>query len=133
MRNVLGIKLPNRANDPSMQTRMYANAVPSRFNQGFPSFNTSEDLELVSSLRNLRARGRSLQRDAGYAASAQRAIINNVIGTGVKLQPSVKTARGGFNDRINDSIGEAWTHWMHGINCHTGGSLHFHDLERLCM
>jgi lambda family phage portal protein len=136
MRNILRRKIPEqrkRMNDPSTQTRMYANAVPSRFNQGFPSFNTSEDLELVSSLRNLRARGRSLQRDAGYAASARRAVVNNVIGTGVKLQPAVKNSRGGFNDRINDSIGEAWTHWMHGINCHTGGSLHFHDLERMCM
>src|SRR5271167_4984976 len=110
-RNLLGLTV----REPSareLQQRMYANAVPSRFNQGFPSFNTSEDLELVSSLRNLRARSRALCRDAGYAKSAQRAIINNVIGTGVKLQPSVKTARGGFNDRINDSIGEAWTHWM---------------------
>jgi lambda family phage portal protein len=133
MRNVLGVKIPDRADDPSTQTRMYANAVPSRFNQGFPSFNTSEDLELVSSLRNLRARGRSLQRDAGYAASARRAVVNNVIGTGVKLQPAVKNSRGGFNARINDGIGEVWTHWMHGLNCHTGGSLHFHDLERLCM
>lgn len=132
-RNVLGIKIPERSGDPSTQTRMYANAVPSRFNQGFPSFNTSEDLELVSSLRNLRARSRSLSRDAGYAKSARRAVINNVIGTGVKMQPAVKTVRGGFNERINDGITDAWSHWMHAPNCHTGGSLHFHDLERLCM
>lgn len=130
LRNILGVRTPAPSNSGS---RMYANAMPSRFNQGFPSFNTSADLELVSSLRNLRARSRALVRDAGYASSAQRAIINNVIGTGIKLQPAVKTVRGGFNESVNDAIGEAWTDWMHATSCHTGGSLHFHDLERLCM
>lgn len=132
IKNILGVRIqePKQMHDYS---RMYASAVPSRFNQGFPSFNTSEDLELVSSLRNMRARSRLLVRDAGYAASAKRIIVDNVVGTGVKLQPSVKTVRGGFNDRVNEGIGEAWTHWMHAPNCHTGGSLHFHDFERQCM
>lgn len=115
------------------QQRMYANAVPNRFNQGFPSFNTSEDLELVSSLRNLRARSRTLIRDAGYAKSARREVVNNVIGTGVRLQPSVKTARGDLNERVNDGISTAWKKWMCAPNCHTGGALHFHDMERLLM
>jgi len=114
-------------------SRMYASAVPSRFNQGFPSFNTSEDLELVSSLRNMRARSRALVRDAGFAKSAKRAIVDNVIGTGVRVQPAVKTARGGYNDRINDGIADAWAKWMHAPNCHTGGALHFHDMERMLM
>jgi len=112
---------------------MYAAAVPNRFNQGFPSFNTSEDLELVSSLRNLRARSRILVRDAGYAKSARRIIVNNVIGTGVRMQPAIKTTRGTYNDRMNDAIQDVWAEWMHAPNCHTGGSLHFHDLERMCM
>ena len=130
---MLGVSPPAEKPDPSTQTRMYANAVPSRFNQGFPSFNTSEDLELVSSLRNLRARSRSLMRDAGYAKSARRAIVNNVIGSGIKLQPAVKNSRGGFNERVNEGISDAWSEWMHAANCHTGGALHFHDMERMCM
>jgi lambda family phage portal protein len=136
IKKMLGVELRDpqqpkpRSNE---QSRMYANAIPNRFNQGFPSFNTSEDLELVSSLRNLRARSRALIRDAGYAQSARRTVVNNVIGTGIKMQPSVKNSRNGFNERINDAIGDAWSHWMHGPNCHTGGSLHFHDMERLCM
>lgn len=114
-------------------SRMYASAVPSRFNQGFPSFNTSEDLELVSSLRNMRARSRALVRDAGFAKSAKRAIVDNVIGTGVRMQPAVKTVRGGYNSYVNDGIADAWARWMHAPNCHTGGSLHFHDMERMLM
>jgi lambda family phage portal protein len=114
-------------------SRMYASAVPSRFNQGFPSFNTSEDLELVSSLRNMRARSRALVRDAGFAKSAKRAIVDNVIGTGVRVQPAVKTVRGGYNATINDGIADVWAQWMHGVNCHTGGAMHFHDMERMLM
>lgn len=115
------------------QQRMYANAVPNRFNQGFPSFNTSEDLELVSSLRNLRARSRTLIRDAGYAKSARREVVNNVVGTGVRMQATVKTARDALNDRVNDGINDAWKRWMCADSCHTGGSLHFHDMERMLM
>lgn len=134
IKNVLGVSIKEARGAPTQpMQRMYSNAVPSRFNQGFPSFNTSSDLELVSSLRNLRARSRALMRDAPYAKSAARTIINNVIGTGVKTQPSVKTARGNLNERVNTGIGETWSHWMHAPNCHTGGSLHFHDLERQCM
>lgn len=113
--------------------RMYASAVPSRFNQGFPSFNTSEDLELVSSLRNMRARSRLLVRDAGFAKSAKRAIVDNVIGTGVRVQPAVKTTRGGLSETVNGGIADAWADWMHAENCHTGGALHFHDMERMLM
>lgn len=113
--------------------RMYAMAVPNRFNQGFPSFNTSADLELVSSLRNLRARSRALVRDAGYAKSAQRVIVNNVIGSGVRMRSMVQTARGDSHKGVNDAIDEAWCDWMEAENCHTGGELHFHDLERQCM
>lgn len=123
----------NRTTGGGLMQRMYAQAVPNRFNQGFPSFNTSEDLELVSSLRNLRARGRSLVRDAGYAKSAKRVVVNNVVGQGVRMQPAVKTTRGNYNDRINDGIEEAFAKWMEAEHCHTGGSMHFHDLERMCM
>ena len=113
--------------------RMYAMAVPNRFNQGFPSFNTSEDLELTSSLRNLRARGRSLVRDAAYAKSCKRTIVNNVIGYGVRMEPVVKNTRNTINKQVSGAIADAWAKWMCADSCHTGGSLHFHDLERLCM
>lgn len=112
-------------------TRMYANAVPTRLNQGFPSFNTSADAELVTSLRNLRSRSRQLVRDAAYAKNSKRVITNNVIGTGIKLQALVQNTRGGLSARINDAIEEAWREWSIGENCHTGGEIHFHDLERM--
>jgi lambda family phage portal protein len=116
-----------------MSTRMYANAVPTRLNQGFPSYNTSADAELVTSLRNLRSRSRQLVRDAAYAKNAKRIIVNNVVGTGIKLQALIQNTRGGLNARVNNAIEEAWRDWSTAENCHTGGKLHFHDIERMAM
>lgn len=114
-------------------TRMYASAIPNRFNQGFPSYNLSADAEMVTSLRNLRSRSRQLVRDAAFAKSAKRVVVNNVVGTGIKMQPAVTTVRGKTNRRINDGIREAFEDWSHAHHCHTGGELHFHDFERQLM
>lgn len=114
-------------------TRMYASAIPNRFNQGFPSYNLSADAEMVTSLRNLRSRSRQLVRDAAFAKSAKRTIVNNVVGTGIKVQPAVTTVRGKVNKRVNDAIREGFDEWAHAHHCHTGGELHFHDLERQLM
>ena len=111
--------------------RMYANAIPSRTNSGFPSFNTSADAELITSLRNLRSRSRQLVRDAGFAKNAKRIVVNNVIGTGIRIQAAVANTRGGLNERVNDAIEDAFADWSHAENCHTGGGVHFHDLERI--
>lgn len=115
------------------QTRMYANAVPTRLNQGFPSFNTSADAELLTSLRNLRSRSRQLVRDAAFAKNARRIIQNNVIGTGIKLQALVQTTRGVLSTRVNDAIEAAWEKWCCADSCHTGGEVHFHDMERMAV
>lgn len=116
-----------------LQSRMYANAVPTRINQGFRSYNTSSDAELVTSLTPLRARSRQLVRDAGFAKNARRIIQNNVIGTGIKLQSFVQTSRNTLATRINDSVESAWEKWCCADSCHTGGEVHFHDMERMAV
>lgn len=118
---------------PQASTRMYANAVPNRLNGGFASFNTSSDAELVSSLGNLRARSRALVRDAPTAKNAKRVIVNNVIHTGVKLQAMVMNSRGSLNTRVNDAIKATFDKWSQADSCHTGGELHFHDIERMAV
>lgn len=117
----------------STSQRMYAGASPSRLNGSTVSTNTSQDSELSSSLRSLRARSRQLVRDAGFAGNAQRIIVNNVVGTGIKLQAVVMNQRDRLQDEVNDSIEEAFRKWCDAESCHTGGSLHFHDLERMVM
>lgn len=118
---------------PRMQKRTYASAKVSRLTSGWGDSNTSADSELSSSLTTLRNRSRALVRDASYAKRAKVIVVNNVIGPGIGVQAQVETSRGKLNDRINDSIEAAFEEWSRAGSCHTGGTLHFADLERTAM
>jgi lambda family phage portal protein len=110
---------------------MYAAARGTLTTSGFGSGgNTSADAELSTSLANLRARSRQIVRDSGYGKRARLIVVNNVIGCGVGMQAQVMTTRGDMNARINQAIEDAWCSWTEADQCHTGGALHFHDLER---
>lgn len=112
--------------------RMYSAARSSRLTAGFPGWNnTSADAELATSLTQLRSRSRQLCRDAGYAKRARTLFTNNVVGGGVGLQAKVDSTRGNKRQALNSAIEAAWRAWSRAANCHTGGTLHFHELERL--
>lgn len=116
------------------QVRMYAGARPTRGTVGFGSYgNTSADSELVSSLTMLRSRSRQMVRDNPYARRAKTLIVNNVIGAGIGIQAQARTLDGSLLERVNDEIEEAWDEWCQAENCHTAGTLHFGDLERVAM
>jgi lambda family phage portal protein len=112
--------------------RMYANARPSRLAFGFGG-TTSANSELHASLRNLRDRSRSLIRDSAYAKRAKRVVVENVVGTGVGMQPTVKNSRGDLRKGVNQAIYDSFWDWCRPQWCHTGGQLHFCDLERQIM
>lgn len=114
--------------------RLYAGAKQSRLTGGFGTYsNSSADSELYSALTALRSRSRQLMRDAPYAKRARVIVVNNVVGAGVGLQAQVRNTRGGMNERINADIEAAWAKWALADSCHTGGALHFSDLERTCL
>lgn len=112
---------------------MYASALASRLTNGWSAPNDSADSQLVSSLLQLRSRSRALVRDASYAKRAKTVVMNNVIGTGIGMQAQVKNQRGKLQDDTNDAIERAWSEWCRADSCHTGGRLHFSDLERQLM
>lgn len=115
-------------------SRMYSAARASRSTAGFGmSGNTSADAELSSSLTQLRARSRQMVRDNPYAKRAKVLIVNNVIGPGVGMQAQVMTSRDELAKRVNDDIETLWSEWAAADACHTGGKLHFNDLERAAM
>lgn len=113
--------------------RTYAAAKSSRLTQGFGNIQTSADSEISSSLRTMRARARELVRDAPFAKRARTVVVNNVIGSGIGLQAQVKTTRDDLNKRVNTDIETVWEDWCQAKNCHTGGKLHFADIERFAM
>lgn len=112
---------------------MYHAAKASRLTSGWSPSNSSADSELASSLTALRNRSRSLVRDAPYAKRAKVICVNNIIGSGISLQAQVMNSRGQLNKRINDDIERAWSEWCEAEACHTGGELHFADMERALM
>lgn len=113
--------------------RMYEGAKGSRLMAGMNASTTSGDTEIVTSLTRLRARSRALGRDVPYARRAKKLIKDNIIGSGVMPQAQVESTRGGPRKNINDSIEAAFLEWCKGDSCHTGGVLHFCDLQRALM
>jgi lambda family phage portal protein len=112
---------------------MYQAARASRLTAGWATSTTSADSELVSSLTQLRNRSRALVRDAAYAKRAKVIVQNNVIGAGIGMQAQVMSTRDELRENVNDAIEEAWRDWACAEYCHTGGTLHFADLERALM
>jgi lambda family phage portal protein len=112
---------------------MYAAARASRLTAGWATTNGSADTELHSSLTSLRSRSRALVRDAAYAKRARVIVQNNVVGSGIGMQAQVVTTRGELATRINDAVEREWKDWARANACHTGGAVHFADIERMMM
>jgi lambda family phage portal protein len=113
--------------------RMFAAARQSNLTSGWSSGTSSADMESVSSLAALRNRSRALVRDNAHAKRARTVVVNNVIGQGIGMQAAIVNNRARLMEEFNTDIEAAWEDWMQAEHCHIGGSLHFSDLERLCM
>jgi len=118
---------------PAPRRRMYEGAKVSRLTSDWVTGGTSADAEIKGSLPRLRNRSRQLVRDNDYARQAIRAVRNNVIGTGIRMQAQVRMQRGGgrLDQTVNDAIENAWAMWGRKDSCHTAGRLSFTDIERL--
>jgi lambda family phage portal protein len=83
----------------------------------------------------LRDRARQLVRDNDYARAAIRAIKNNVVGCGIKLQMQVpmQRGRGRLDQATNDRIESGWARWCRKETCNTAGRLSFQEIERLAI
>jgi lambda family phage portal protein len=122
---------PNpRAMAPTRR-RSFAGAEVNRLTAGWVTSVQSADSEIKGSLKKLRNRSRQLVRDVDYCKNAIRAITDNVVGTGVRLQAQVRKQRGGkLDQKINDQIERAWKKWGRADSCDVAGKLCFDDLTR---
>lgn len=112
--------------------RMYEGARVSRLTSDWVANATSADAEVQGSNKRLRNRARQLVRDNDYARQAVRAVKNNVIGTGIKLQAQVKMQRGGrLDETTNAAIEKAWGKWGKKETCNTAGRYSWTDIERM--
>jgi lambda family phage portal protein len=120
---------------PRRGSRLYAGAKVTRLEADWVTSSTSADAEISSSLVRLRDRARQLVRDNDYARAALRAIVSNVVGTGIKLQAQVPMlrGRGRLDQATNDRIEADWARWGRATTCHVAGQLAWQDVERLVM
>jgi lambda family phage portal protein len=111
--------------------RMYGAASWSRLTADWAPMSSSADAEIVTSLRVLRNRSRQLVRDNEYAKNGVRQIVQNVIGTGIRMEPTVKNQRGTLVADLNEDIRDAFNDWWHEAgSVHTAGLMNGHDIER---
>ena len=111
--------------------RAYAAAQNNRLTSDWVSQSTSADSEVKGSIKMLRNRARQLVRDSDFAKAALRAVRNNVVGTGIKVQAQVRMKRGDrLAESINSQIEKSWTRWGKAKNCHAGGKLSWFDIQR---
>jgi lambda family phage portal protein len=120
---------------PRRGRRIYQGAQVGRLTADWVTSSTSADAEIAASLVRLRDRARQLVRDNDYARAAVRAVRDNVVGTGIKLQAQVPMLRGKgrLDQATNDRIEAAWARWGRAETCHTAGRLSWPDIERLAI
>lgn len=119
-----------------MVKRQYAGAAYNRLLSDWIASSTSQDAESRMAIRTLRNRVREMARNNDYVSNALRAISNNIVGNGVKLQSQVMRSRGPgagqLDSNLNRIVEDAWCKWHSARNCHTAGILSFAEIERLC-
>lgn len=124
-----------RKKKQAAQKRGFQAAQYNRLVNDWVTTSASIDAELRGSLKTLRNRTRDLCRNNDYAKNALRAIENNVVGQGIRMQAQVTQntgrAAGRLNERVNAQIESEWAKWCKKDSCHTGGTLSFADIERL--
>lgn len=113
--------------------RSYASAKNDRLLNSLGMFSSSQDSETMSSIVALRNRARQICRDDDYAKNAIRAIQNNIIGKGIKLQCQVRSKVDLIDDIINSKIENLWNSWSNSKSCSVNNKYTFNELERLAI
>jgi lambda family phage portal protein len=120
--------------DKAGSKRAYAGARVNRLTSDWAASCASLDSDLKGSLVTLRNRSRELCQNNDYVRSAQRAVVNNVIGAGVKLQMQIMQKDGITLDEVlNKQIEKAWERWKRAENCDVSGKRGFAQIEQLLM
>lgn len=83
--------------------------------------------------RVLVARARQQATENGYARSFLRLCRTNIVGSGVTVQPSVKTSSGALDKATNDAIEAEWKRWGRPENCDVAGRRSWHASERIAV
>lgn len=124
---------PARRSKPARRVRAYAAAQGGRLLGSWLGSRNSADTEIYSALETLRARGRDLAQNNGYARRFLSMAKTNIVGhTGVRLQNKAYLPDGkNLDKKANTIIEERFKKFCRVENCCTSGDLSMIDLEKM--
>jgi len=123
-----------KGNPRTIKKRGFAGAKLDRLTSGWVRTTNSADSALKGDLKRLRNGSRQLVNDVDYCKQAVRNIVDNIVGTGVKLQSQVRMQRGGKLDtKMNSTVEKNFKHWGYKDSCDVAGRLCFDDITRLAV
>lgn len=108
----------------NLSKRGYDAAKTNRWNSSWRTANSSADMELQSSATTVRARARDLVRNNAYAKGVARALLRNVVGSGIKLQSRIED-----REPLNAEIEQLFGRWSRVADA--AGRLTFDEIQRL--
>lgn len=106
--------------------RSYDAAGHGNRTKGWHTTSTSASSEIMRAHVTVRNRMRELVRNDGYARQGVRRIVNNVVGTGIRPNVTIKGNEG-------KKVKQAWVDWAEEKECDFEEKLNFYGLQRLFM
>jgi len=116
-----------RATLEHLRTRRYEAAEYSRRTANWRATSSSPTTTAAQSLTTLRNRSRDLGRNNAYGKRAVQAIVNNTIGTGIRL--TVEST----SETATKKLRAAWKKWAESTACDYDGRLDLYGIQRLAM
>lgn len=112
----------------NLSKRNYDAAASNRTTSSWRAINRSADLELLNAAATIRARTRDLVRNNAYARGILRALVRNVISSGIVPQATV--ANGDTpNEKFNTTAESLFARWQ--LECDVTGRLSFYEMQQL--
>ena len=87
-----------KSNPRPIRKRTFAGAKLDNLTSGWVRTTNSADSALKGDIKKLRNGSRQLVNDVDYCKQAVRNVVDNIVGTGVKLQSQIRMQRGGKLD-----------------------------------
>ena len=113
--------------------RQYDAAATDRLNGDWaPVYGTAEQVAGVS--RDIiRGRARAAELNSDLAESAIKALLRNVIGTGIKPQAKIRSKNGKLNTQLNKKIEDAWDKWIEAEHSDVRAISTFYELQEMAL
>ena len=108
--------------------RAYEAAKPSRLHK-LHSDRGSGDASVAKAGDNLRIQARFLDENHDLARGVLNTLVNNIVGTGIRIEALVKDKKGETLTDFNNKLHQLFENWM--LKPEVTWELHWHQLQRL--